>query len=91
MTALPTPISLRLISAWSTLLLITQVDRSIPIKPHPDEVDDVKWVSLSEMDAMMDDPGAFLYSRIDNLSRPGTARQRKIRTRIALLQQSYLM
>lgn len=27
------------------------------MKPHPDEVDDVKWVSLEEMDAMMDDKG----------------------------------
>lgn len=36
-----------------------QVDRSIPINPHPDEVDAVKWVSVKEMDAMMDDPGAL--------------------------------
>lgn len=26
--------------------------------PHPDEVDAVKWVSLEEMDAMMNDHGA---------------------------------
>lgn len=27
------------------------------MKPHPDEVDAIKWVSLEEMDAMMDDQG----------------------------------
>jgi len=27
------------------------------MKPHPDEVDDVKWVTPEEMDAMMDDKG----------------------------------
>lgn len=27
------------------------------MKPHPDEVDAVKWVSLEEMDAMMEDQG----------------------------------
>lgn len=29
------------------------------MKPHPDEVDDVKWVTLEEMDEMMADEGAF--------------------------------
>ncbi|CAM9464178.1 unnamed protein product [Sphacelaria rigidula] len=42
-------------------ILFIQVDRSIPVKPHPDEVDAVKWVSLGEMDAMMEDP-ANLWS-----------------------------
>ena len=29
------------------------------MKPHPEEVDDVKWVTLQEMDEMMQDEGAF--------------------------------
>ena len=29
---------------------------SITLKPHPDEVDDVKWVSKQELVAMMQDP-----------------------------------
>lgn len=29
------------------------------MNPHPDEVDAVKWVSVAEMDAMMDNPGMF--------------------------------
>lgn len=43
------------------------------MKPHPDEVDAVKWVSLEEMDAMMEDQGklAVFYghtSQFDELS-----------------------
>lgn len=49
-----------------------QVDRSIPVKPHPDEVDAVKWVSLGEMDAMMEDPGAWLHDRFPMSSKLGT-------------------
>ncbi|CAN0205014.1 unnamed protein product, partial [Laminaria digitata] len=30
-------------------------DSSLKMKPHPDEVDDVKWVTLEEMDEMMAD------------------------------------
>lgn len=29
------------------------------MKPHPEEVDAVKWVTLEEMDEMMADEGAF--------------------------------
>ncbi len=29
------------------------------MKPHPDEVDEVKWVTPEEMDAMMDDQGKW--------------------------------
>lgn len=32
------------------------------MKPHPDEVDAVKWVSLEEMDAMMDNQGMYFSS-----------------------------
>lgn len=40
------------------------------MKPHPDEVDAVKWVSLDEMDTMMADTGTDLgtpdYTRADS-------------------------
>ena len=39
-------------------MFVSQVDGSIPVKPHPEEVDAVKWVSLEEMDRMMEDNGA---------------------------------
>ncbi|CAM9390253.1 unnamed protein product [Ascophyllum nodosum] len=42
-------------------ILFIQVDGSIPVKPHPEEVDAVKWVSLEEMDRMMED-NANLWS-----------------------------
>ncbi|CAM9097039.1 unnamed protein product [Hapterophycus canaliculatus] len=36
-------------------ILFIQVDGSLQMKPHPDEVDAIKWVTLAEMDAMMTD------------------------------------
>lgn len=33
------------------------------MKPHPDEVDAVKWVSLEDMDAMMEDQGKLWLCR----------------------------
>lgn len=52
------------------LYWLCQVKGSIPMKPHPDEVDAVKWVSLDEMDTMMADTGTDLgtpdYTRADS-------------------------
>ncbi|CAM9496045.1 unnamed protein product [Ectocarpus sp. 12 AP-2014] len=42
-------------------ILFIQVDSSLSMTPHPDEVDAVKWVSVEEMDAMMND-NANLWS-----------------------------
>lgn len=46
-------------SSWAPTLLFRQVDGSLQMKPHPDEVDAVKWVTLEEMDGMMADGGAY--------------------------------
>lgn len=40
-------------------LPLLQADSSLQMKPHPEEVDDVKWVTLEEMDEMMADEGEF--------------------------------
>lgn len=45
---------------------LSQVKGSIPIKPHPEEVDAVKWVSLDEIDTMMADSGTD-YTRADSV------------------------
>lgn len=37
------------------------------MKPHPDEVDAVKWVTLEEMDTMMDDDGEQLWKLLQLL------------------------
>ncbi|CAM9211041.1 unnamed protein product [Discosporangium mesarthrocarpum] len=43
-------------------ILFIQVASSIPVKPHPDEVDGVKWVSPMELDSMMLDKGKIFIS-----------------------------
>ncbi|CAM9684488.1 unnamed protein product [Chrysoparadoxa australica] len=37
-------------------ILFCQVDTEPELKPHPDEVDDVRWVTLPELKEMMADP-----------------------------------
>lgn len=43
------------------LFVVVPNKDSITIKPHPDEVDEAKWVSKQELECMMKDPN-LLFS-----------------------------
>jgi isopentenyl-diphosphate delta-isomerase type 1 len=44
------------------LFLMVEKKEDVAIQPHPDEVDAVKWVNPSELQAMLDDTQNLLFS-----------------------------